>query len=173
MSHQNIEIKARCINATEIRNYLFEKNAQFKGVDMQTDTYFNVKKGRLKLRQGNIENSLIYYNRENIADPKMSEVHLFQVENNSELLKVILTNANGIKVVVKKKREIYFIENVKFHIDEVEGLGSFIEIEAIDKDGTLGQELIRQQCAFYLIQFGITEENLLTHSYSDLLMKAS
>lgn len=173
MSHQNIEIKARCANATEIRNYLLEKKAQFKGVDMQTDTYFEVHKGRLKLRQGNIENSLIYYNRENIAGPKMSEVHLFQVENNIELLKEILTNANGIKVVVKKKREIYFIENVKFHIDEVEGLGSFVEIEAIDKDGSLGEEYIRKQCAFYLSQFGITEENLLTHSYSDLLMKAS
>lgn len=173
MSHQNIEIKARCTNATEIRNYLLEKNAQFKGVDLQTDTYFNVSNGRLKLRQGNIENSLIYYNRENIAGPKISEVHLFQVENNSELLKAILKNANGIKVVVKKKREIYFIENVKFHIDEVEGLGNFVEIEAIDKDGSLGEEIIRQQCAFYLTQFGITEENLLTHSYSDLLMKAS
>lgn len=173
MSHQNIEIKASCTNAIEIRKYLLEKKAEFKGVDMQTDTYFNVSNGRLKLRQGNIENSLIYYNRENIAGPKISEVHLFQVENNSELLKAILKNANGIKVVVKKKREIYFIENVKFHIDEVEGLGNFVEIEAIDKDGSLGEEIIRQQCAFYLTQFGITEENLLTHSYSDLLMKAS
>jgi len=173
MSHTNIEIKARCTNATEIRNYLIEQKAQFKGVDLQTDTYFNVSKGRLKLRQGNIENSLIYYNRENIAGPKMSEVHLYQVEKNSELLKEILRNANGIKVVVKKKREIYFIENVKFHIDEVEGLGSFVEIEAIDNDGSLGQEHIRQQCAFYLMQFGITDEQLLTHSYSDLLMKAS
>jgi adenylate cyclase class 2 len=173
MSHQNVEIKARCTNATEIRNYLLEKNAQFKGVDMQTDTYFNVNKGRLKLRQGNIENSLIYYNRENIAGPKMSEVHLFQVENNSELLKEILTNANGIKVLVKKKREIYFIENVKFHIDEVEGLGSFVEIEAIDKDGNLGLEKIKEQCDHYLQQFNIKEEDLLTHSYSDLLMKAS
>ena len=171
--HHNIEIKARCNDASFIRQLLLNQNALFKGVDEQTDTYFQVNNGRLKLRQGTIENSLIFYKRENIAGPKMSQVNLFQVDHGSDLLKEILTNANGIKVVVKKKREIYFIDNVKFHIDEVEGLGSFVEIEAIDKDGTLGLEKIRQQCEYYLQQFEIPAANLLTHSYSDLLMNAS
>lgn len=147
--------------------------AESKGTDLQTDTYFKVGNGRLKLREGNIENALIFYNRENIAGPKMSQVNLFQVNEDSDMLKQILINANGIKVVVKKKREIWFIDNVKFHIDEVEGLGSFVEIEAIDKDGSLGLEKIQEQCDHYLHQFNITEENLLTHSYSDLLMNAS
>lgn len=173
MSHKNIEIKARCNDASFIRQYLLNHEADFKGTDEQTDTYFNVPNGRLKLRQGNIENSLIFYDRENVAGPKMSKVNLFQVPQNSDLLKQILVNANGIKVAVKKKREIYFIENVKFHIDEVEGLGSFVEIEAIDKDGSIGLEKITQQCNYYLQQFGINEEHLLTHSYSDLLMKES
>lgn len=173
MSHHNIEIKARCADAAFIRAFLIEQHADFKGTDLQTDTYFNVPNGRLKLRQGAIENSLIFYKRENIAGPKLSEVQLFPVEQNSDLLKQALTNANGIKVVVKKKREIWFIENVKFHIDEVEGLGSFVEIEAIDKDGTLGMDKIREQCAYYLQQFRLSENDLLTHSYSDLLMNAS
>jgi len=173
MSHQNIEIKARCADASFIRQFLIDHMAEFKGVDEQTDTYFNVNTGRLKLRQGNIENSLIFYNRENIAGPKMSQVNLFQVNHDSDLLKQVLVNANGIKVVVKKKREIYFIDNVKFHIDEVEGLGAFVEIEAIDKDGSLGLEKITEQCDHYLQQFNIKDEHLLTHSYSDLLMKAS
>lgn len=173
MNHKNIEIKARCADASFIRQFLIGCNADFKGMDEQTDTYFKVKNGRLKLRQGNIENSLIFYDRENIAGPKMSNVNLFAVDHNSDLLKQLLINANGIKVVVKKKREIWFIDNVKFHIDEVEGLGSFVEIEAIDKDGTLGLNKIKQQCEYYLNQFGITDENLLTHSYSDLLMNAS
>lgn len=173
MSHKNIEIKARCNDASFIRQYLLNHEADFKGTDEQTDTYFNVPNGRLKLRQGNIENSLIFYDRENVAGPKMSKVNLFQVPQNSDMLKQILVNANGIKVTVKKKREIYFIENVKFHIDEVEGLGSFVEIEAIDKDGAIGLEKITQQCNYYLQQFGIKDEHLLTHSYSDLLMKES
>lgn len=173
MSHQNIEIKARCSNASFIRNYLQQKQARLVGVDEQTDTYFNTTNGRLKMRQGPIENALIYYNRENKAGPKLSEVKLVPLDSNAELLKEVLTKTNGIKVVVKKNREIWFIDNVKFHIDEVQGLGSFVEIEAIDKDGSLGLEKITQQCRFYLAEFKIRENDLLTHSYSDLLMNQS
>lgn len=171
MNHNNIEIKARCKDASFIRAYLQKHNADFKGTDFQTDTYFNVNNGRLKLRQGNIENSLIYYNRENKAGPKLSEVTLYPVTGNSELLKKALMQANGIKVEVNKKREIYFIDNVKFHIDEVEGLGSFVEIEAIDADGSKGIDFIKQQCDFYLKELQIKEEDLLTMSYSDMLMR--
>ena len=171
MSHNNIEIKARCADPSFVRNYLQNKNAIFKGQDEQTDTYFNVSNGRLKLRQGVIENSLIFYKRENIAGPKLSEVILYKVNENSELLKKALSHANGVKITVTKKREIYFIENVKFHIDEVEGLGNFVEIEAIDADGTLGIDLIRKQCNHYLKELQINDSDLLTESYSDLLMK--
>ncbi|RXK58823.1 CYTH domain-containing protein [Lacibacter luteus] len=173
MSHKNIEIKARCVNPEFIRAYLLQQQARFVGTDEQTDTYFNVNNGRLKLRQGPIENALIWYSRENKAGPKLSEVKLFRVPANSDVLKEQLAFANGIKVVVKKKREIYFIENVKFHIDEVEGLGSFVEIEAIDTDGKLGLEKINTQCNYYLQAFKIPETDLLTHSYSDLLLNAS
>lgn len=172
MNHNNIEIKAICADALFIRNYLQQHNADFKGTDLQTDTYFNVNSGRLKLRQGNIENSLIYYNRENKAGPKLSEVTLYPVTGNSELLKKALVEANGIKVEVKKKREIYFIDNVKFHLDEVEGLGCFVEIEAIDDDGSKGIEFIKKQCDFYVRELQIKESDLLTMSYSDMLMKA-
>jgi adenylate cyclase class IV len=57
----NIEIKARCNDLDKIRSILKTKNALFKGVDNQVDTYFNSKIGRLKLREGNIESNLIYY----------------------------------------------------------------------------------------------------------------
>lgn len=173
MSHNNIEIKARCADPAFIRAYLQQQQARFIGTDEQTDTYFHVPNGRLKLRQGPIENALIFYKRENKAGPKLSEVKLFQVPAESDVLKELLTKANGVKVVVKKSRAIYFIDNVKFHIDEVEGLGSFVEIEAIDADGSLGLEKINAQCHYYLRAFQIPETDLLTHSYSDLLLNAS
>lgn len=72
MEYLNVEIKARCRNPEFIRNYLRSKNAKFTGVDKQTDTYFEVSAGRLKLREGNIENNLIFYNRNNQAGPKCS-----------------------------------------------------------------------------------------------------
>ncbi|MBN2571627.1 MAG: class IV adenylate cyclase, partial [Ignavibacteriales bacterium] len=148
MSHINIEIKARTNDQDEIRKLLKSLNADFKGVDLQIDTYFNVNSGRLKLREGKIENYLIHYNRKNVEEPKQSDVILFKTEPDSSL-KEILQNALVVLVVVDKKREIYFIDNVKFHIDEVTELGTFIEIEAIDIDGKIAKEKLLEQCNFY------------------------
>ena len=167
--HLNVEIKAKSNNNDEIRKILNEQHADFKGTAKQTDTYFKVKFGRLKLREGNIENNLIHYNREEKAGPKQSEVILYKSEPGSSL-KSILLNSLEVLVVVEKSREIYFIENVKFHLDEVDRLGSFVEIEAIDKNGDWGKEKLLEQCQYYMQLFGIDEINLLENSYSDMLM---
>ena len=166
---KNVEIKAYCRDPERIRKYLQDKNADFKGTDRQIDTYFNVSEGRLKLREGNIEKHLIFYKRPDSHGPKRSDVILYQ-PSDTGMLKNILTASLGIRVVVDKKREIYFIDNVKFHIDTVQGLGSFVEIEAQDYDGTKSEEFLRQQCDFYLHELGIPAENLISHSYSDMLL---
>ncbi len=71
MGHINIiEIKAHCADPQAIREILHSRNATFRGVDRQTDTYFKVAHGRLKLREGQIENYLVYYERENQAGPR-------------------------------------------------------------------------------------------------------
>lgn len=169
MSLLNVEIKARCNNASSIRKYLLDNNADFKGVDEQTDTYFNVQHGRLKLREGNIENNLIFYERTNQTGPKNSHFNLVKVED-AKGLKEALQKSIGIKVVVQKRREIYYIANVKFHIDEVPGLGSFVEIEAGNILADLSQQQLNEQCNFYLQEFGINEEDLMAVSYSDMLL---
>lgn len=167
MSFLNVEIKARCMDASFIRNYLLSNRASFKGTDEQSDTYFNVPNGRLKLREGNIENNLIFYERTNQAGPKNSHFHLVKIDD-AKGLKEVLVKSNGIKVVVKKRREIYYINNVKFHIDEVPGLGSFIEIEAGNVLVDLSQVQLKEQCDFYVREFGIKEEDLIEVSYSDM-----
>lgn len=168
MSPTNIEIKARCPNPEAIEALLLEHNARFIGLDHQIDTYFNTPNGRLKLREGNIENALIFYNRPNQTGPKQSDIILYKTHPKASL-KDILTHTNGILAVVDKKRKIYFIENVKFHIDNVEGLGSFVEIEAIDENGDMGYEKLLYQCSFFMKLFNIQEADLLTNSYSDMI----
>ena len=170
MSHLNVEIKARCNNQDEIRGILKERGADFKGVDHQIDTYFKSNNGKFKLREGNIENDLIFYERENKAGPKESKVTLYKNQPDSTL-KQILEKAVGVQIVVDKQREIYFIDNVKFHLDQVEGLGTFAEIEARDPDGSLGLDTLQQQCQEYLDLFGISKDDLLEVSYSDLLLE--
>ncbi len=170
MSFLNVEIKAVCEDAEFVRNYLIRHNAEKKGIDSQTDTYFNVPNGRLKLREGNIENNLIFYERTNMAGPKKSNFHLVKIGDTKQL-KEVLTKSLGIKVVVTKKREIYYIKNVKFHIDNVPGLGSFVEIEAGNILADLSPEELQKQCDFYLKEFRINPEDLIEISYSDMLLE--
>lgn len=167
--HLNVEIKASCQNQHKIRKSLNERNALFAGVDHQVDTYFKVPHGRLKLRKGNIENYLIFYKRKNQSGPKESKVRLLEVPPGS-LLKEMLSESLGVLVVVEKSREIYFIGNIKFHIDYVYGLGPFVEIEAIDKDGSIGKKKLLGQCREYMGLFGIKTGDLVRASYSDLLL---
>ncbi len=164
-----IEIKARCADPERIRAILRDRNARFVGEDHQVDTYFVVPKGRLKLRQGTIENTLIQYHRPDQEGPKRSDVRLFRTTAETDL-KRVLDGALETLVVVDKRREIYFIDNVKFHIDRVVGLGSFIEIEAIDETGERSPDKLQAQCEGFLDLFAIDENDLVDRSYSDLLM---
>ena len=170
MAHLNVEIKACSQNHEKIREILKSHGADSKGVDHQIDTYFKVNSGRLKLREGNIENYLIFYNRENYAEPKESEVTLFKTDPDSPL-KEILSKSLGILVAVDKMREIYSINNVKFHLDNVAKLGTFLEIEAIDKNSSIGKKELHAQCQNYMDLFEIQKGDLISNSYSDMIME--
>jgi adenylate cyclase, class 2 len=169
MSFSNIEIKARTGRLDFIRQYLIDQDAEYRGTDLQTDTYFNTTKGRLKLRQGNIENTLIFYQRDDCAGPKESVCSLMEIQE-GERLKSILARAMETKAVVTKKREIYFIGNVKFHLDELSDLGKFVEIEASNKAHPFSLDMLRQQCDFYRNAFLIAAEDLVDISYSDMIL---
>ena len=67
-----------------------------------------------------------------------------------------------------KERHIYFLDNVKFHIDEVRGFGSFCEIEAIDRAGNIGKEKLVQQCDYYMGLLGIKKDDLVSCSVTCL-----
>ena len=163
------EFKARSNHNDKLEQKLLQMESHFVGEDHQTDTYFNVSHGRLKLREGNIENALIHYHRPNILGAKPSNVELYrhQPENN---LKEILVAALGVKIVVAKSRRIWFVKNVKIHFDKVEGLGEFLEVEAIDADGSLSIEKLEDQCNSFSKLFEIKVEDYIAYSYSDLLM---
>lgn len=168
MSHLNVEIKARCSHTDQIRLVLKQHKAVFRGVDRQVDTYFKLPHGRLKLREGNIENYLIHYDRPDTPGPKRSIVTLYKPPSDPAL-REILSRSLEIHAVVRKTREIYHLENVKFHIDQVDGLGQFIEIEAIDDSGTLAEVALRAQCEKYVTLFRIPPDELVECSYSDMI----
>ena len=168
MAIHNIEFKAKAKDVTALEAILLQLNPLFIGEDHQIDTYFNIQTGRLKLREGNIENALIYYEREDFAGAKSSHILLYQHQPD-KTLKEILIKTLGIKAIVDKKRKIYFINNVKFHFDTVNGLGTFVEVEAIDKDGNISKEKLQSQCDEYAALFGFAAEDFCSLSYSDMM----
>lgn len=167
MQHTIIEFKARCVNHDAIREKLRQKGARFVGTDHQTDTYFRVPHGRLKLREGTIENSLVFYSRPNISALKQSEVTISTVPPGSEI-KAALLKALGVLAIVDKVREIYFVDKVKIHLDDVAGVGKFLEVEAIGASGESGQ--LQLQCEQYRAEFGVEQKDFVAESYSDLLV---
>lgn len=172
MHIRNIEFKARVWDLGKMEQRLLTLNPEYKGIDHQIDTYFNVQHGRLKLREGNIENALINYEREDIAGSKESKIILYRHQPD-RALKKILVKQLGVKVVIDKKRKIYFIDNVKFHFDEVEGLGAFLEVEAIDDRNRFAMDELKKQCNQYFDFFELEEESLIDKSYSDLKLALS
>ena len=122
MKFINIEIKAKCFHPEKVEAFLLLQNAVFAGTDFQKDIYFNVPDGRLKLRSGNIDNNLIFYKRPNQKGPKQSDFQIVPV-NEPAALTSLLENALGIKVTVEKERRIFFLGNIKIHLDEVAELG--------------------------------------------------
>ena len=167
--HINFEFKARHQHLAEAEQKLLQQQPLFVGEDHQIDTYFEVPNGRLKLREGTIEQALIFYRRADVAGAKQSDVTLYQHPADGAL-KQVLTQALGVKTVVDKRRKIYFIGNVKFHFDTVKDLGTFVEVEAIDKEGSMDIEELKEQCRFYQELLGITEQDFIAESYSDLLL---
>jgi predicted adenylyl cyclase CyaB len=163
----NFEFKAHLRDAAPVRATLQSLHARFLGTDHQVDTYFRVPEGRLKIREGRIENSLIFYRRTNTARARRSSVEMMLLPRRNSI-RAILTRALGVLAVVDKRREIYFVGNVKIHLDRVRGLGTFVEVEAMTRTGDIRK--VRAQAEKFRKLFGVAAADIVPQSYSDLIL---
>jgi predicted adenylyl cyclase CyaB len=170
MKHLNFEFKARLNNEQRVREALKRLDARFIGTDHQIDTYFRVPSGRLKVREGRIENALIFYRRANVRRARQAAVEMMLLPRRNSL-RTILARSLGTLAVVDKRREIYFVKNVKIHLDRVHRLGKFLEVEAISRTGDVKK--IRSQAGQFQKLFGITAKDIVAESYCDLILAKS
>ncbi len=127
--HTLVELKAKVDNLEPIRSKLKALKAKHVGTFQQTDIYFDVPKGRLKLRQINNEKTqLIYYERENISKPKRSDVFIIEIPESKAFI-ALLKKILKVKSTVKKLREIYWHQRTQIHLDTVDSLGCYVEFE--------------------------------------------
>jgi predicted adenylyl cyclase CyaB len=170
MKRLNFEFKARLKNEQQVRAALKRLHARFIGTDHQIDTYFRVPSGRLKVREGRLENALIFYRRSIVRRARQAAVEMMLLPRRNSL-RAILARSLGILAVVDKRREIYFVKNVKIHLDRVRRLGKFLEVEAISRAGDVKK--IRSQARQFQKVFGITAKDIVAESYSDLILAKS
>lgn len=167
---QNIEIKARCANLSQFEQRLQTLPVRFEGEDRQIDTFYKVSRGRLKLRESSLDgNLLIPYMRPDLPKAKESVYTLIRIED-SKTTKLLLEQLLGIEQVVTKTRRIYHFENVRIHLDEVENLGVFIELEAVLLDDT-DKDIDHRKVQDLLNYLNIETKDLLVGAYADMFPK--
>jgi len=168
---RNVEIKTRDADPGATLERALALGASDEGVLVQRDTYFGGARGRLKLREEQgppARAQLIAYARPDSDEQRTSSYRIADVSDPAALREA-LDSVLGTRVVVDKRRHLLLYENVRIHLDEVEGLGSFVELEGVaapDSDLAREQELVAR----------LREELALGEpvpvSYSDLLLDA-
>ena len=164
----NIEIKARVDDFDALKARAESLSDQPLEIIPQEDTFFNTEKGRLKLRVLAPDMGyLIYYERPDQDGPKRSDYHLAETHE-PEKLKIALSLALGVRGAVRKTRFLYMVGQTRIHLDDVDGLGHFMELEVVMRTGqsdaegqAIAEDLMRR--------LGVQEDALIEGAYMDLL----
>jgi adenylate cyclase class 2 len=166
---QNIELKVRVASLDAIRAAAAPLAQRRLEDQQQLDTYFRCAHGRLKLREINDQQAqLIWYQREDRAEARSSAYEIVQVADPAGL-KHALQQACGILVAVAKHREILLFHNVRIHLDRVEGLGQFVELESV-VGPQVDESLARSRLQHLLDVLPLDAREYLSQSYSDMLL---
>ena len=166
----NIEIKARIQDPDRLRELVEELCDTPGEVLFQEDTFFHTPRGRLKLRVlAPDRGQLIYYERENASGPKPSNYNISPTSD-PDSLKTVLSAGLGVRGVVRKRRLVYVVGNTRIHLDEVEGLGSFLELEVVLSPGE-SPEAGKAVATEFMRELKINESDLIKVAYIDLVVK--
>jgi predicted adenylyl cyclase CyaB len=165
---RNVEVKARLDDLDVARTAATRAGARFTWVDSQVDRYYELDGGRrVKLRTcGRAPAELIRYDRPETAGVRPSDYEVLPVRDPEA--EACLVPKGEPLVVVRKRRELWLVDNVRIHLDTVDGLGTFLELEAI-VDATHDDDACHAAVRRLLAVFGVAEADCLRASYSDLL----
>jgi adenylate cyclase, class 2 len=165
---RNIELKARDPDRARSLATCEDMGAEPRGVLLQRDTYFQAPHGRLKLREEQGARAhLIAYERPDGAQARESRYRLIEIDE-AEQLKAALRGTLGVKAEVAKERRLFLWDGVRIHLDRVDGLGDFIEFEAV---ADAGSDLSREeaQVATLRREFKIDDADLVAVGYCEMV----
>lgn len=165
---RNIEIKARIGDPAAVRERVAAVANEGPTEIAQEDTFFNCSAGRLKLRAfSNTHGELIFYRRSDQHGPKES-YYVRTATAEPEMLRQTLALAYGETGRVRKRRTLFLIGRTRIHLDEVENLGSFLELEVVLREGEPAEAGVRE-AEDLMSRLGIRASQLIDRAYIDLL----
>lgn len=167
---RNIEIKARLADIDATRAKVAAMGARHASTEEQVDRYYELDGARrVKLRTiGGGRAELIHYRRAEDEGVRASDYEITPVRD-AEAGVCLVPKGEPI-VVVRKRREVHLIDNVRVHLDEVDGLGTFLELEAV-VDAAHDDAVCRAQVDRILVGLGVGAGDLIRASYADLLRR--
>lgn len=163
---KNLELKIKLNSFDEVKRNLESNDIKLKNTLNQKDIYFKSDKGRLKIRIVNGIQELIFYNRNEIAGERFSDYEILNLKS-SEAEK-FFRKIFEVETIIKKKRELYIYKNTRIHLDQVEGLGIFLELETVvnsteNKARTEFEEVVNK--------LKLDVSNQILKSYKDLCLE--
>jgi predicted adenylyl cyclase CyaB len=166
---RNIEIKARAQHFEQLRERAAQLAPDAPLIFRQQDFFYDVPRGRLKLRQfdDGTPSELIFYQRDDRDGPKVSYYSRSPVTN-AEAMHTLLAQALTTRGIVSKERHVYLVGRTRIHLDRVDGLGDFIELEVLlgqDDDEAAGEQEAHDKFA----RLGVAQNDLVPVAYVDLL----
>ena len=164
LDYKDYTLKARVIDLDPLHARLKELNATFVGTDYQRDHYFATTKGKLKWRQGTIENLITHYERITEQEAERTIVYRYDLHPTPEDL-VQLQKSNELIQIIEKTRHIYLIAHIKIHLDLLPSGDQFLEIEAIDRENQFSHSELLQHCTDLQQKLGIPSENRIPTGY--------
>ncbi len=162
---QNLELKIKLVDPEIVESILINNNIELSGVLNQKDIYYSVKRGLLKLRVEGENSFLIKYLRNESGNDRWSDYEIIQLTNGDA--EKFLSNIFTIETTVKKTRKLYWLLNTRIHIDKVENLGSFLELETIVEGD---QEDAKKRFDKVVETLKLNLVNQIKCSYRDLLL---
>jgi len=169
---RNIEIKAHVQNLSSIAQHAATIADQGPVEILQDDTFFACPTGRLKLRSfSESSGELIFYQRADQQGPKES-FYIRTPTSEPASLRQALSLAYGEVGRVRKRRVLFIVGRTRIHLDEVEHLGSFLELEVVLREGELAESGVREAEAL-MQRLGVDSSQLIDRAYVDLLAERS
>jgi adenylate cyclase class IV len=166
---QNVEIKAKVNNLEEFRQAAQTISDTPGELIIQKDTFFTVIQGRLKLRDfGDGQGQLIRYHRPDATGPKVSDYSISPTSD-PECLTDLLSRVMPVLGVISKKRTLYLAGRTRIHLDDVEGLGWFMELEVVLKENETPADG-EGETRILMEKLGINQEDLVEGAYLDMLL---